>query len=73
MRWKKKEWKILEERQELQTIQCKKYLVILNFTSATTKANTGVDLSKAKALINNYDKPAAGGSLKPYEAVVYEL
>lgn len=51
----------------------KKYLVVLNFTSATTKANTGIDLSKAKVLINNYDKPAADGSLRAYEAVVYEL
>jgi oligo-1,6-glucosidase len=51
----------------------KKYLVLLNFTSATSKANTGIDLGKAKVLISNYDKPAADGSLRPYEAVVYEL
>jgi len=51
----------------------KKYLVLLNFTSATTKANTGIDLSRSKVLINNYDKPATDGSLRPYEAVVYEL
>ena len=51
----------------------KKYLVVLNFTSATTKANTGIDMSKAKVLISNYDKPAADGSLRAYEAVVYEL
>ena len=51
----------------------KKFLVLLNFTSSTSKANTGIDLSKAKVLINNYDKPAADGSLRAYEAVVYEL
>jgi len=51
----------------------KKYLVLLNFTSATSKANTGIDLSKAKALIGNYDKPAFDGSLRPYEAVIFEL
>ena len=51
----------------------KKFLVLLNFTSATSKANTGIDISKAKVLINNYEKPNADGSLKPYEAVVYEL
>ena len=51
----------------------KKYLVVLNFTSATTKANTGIDMSKAKVLISNYDKPAADSSLRAYEAVVYEL
>jgi oligo-1,6-glucosidase len=51
----------------------KKYLVVLNFTSVTTKADNGIDLSKAKVLINNYDKPAADGSLRPYEAIVVEL
>ena len=51
----------------------KKFLVLLNFTSATTKANTGLDISKAKVLINNYDKPNADGSLRPYEAVIYQL
>lgn len=51
----------------------KKYLVMLNFTSTPSKANTGIDLGKAKPLINNYEKPAEDGSLRPYEAVVYEL
>jgi oligo-1,6-glucosidase len=51
----------------------KKYVVLLNFTSTASMANTGIDLSKAKLLINNYEKPAADGSLRPYEAVVYEL
>jgi oligo-1,6-glucosidase len=51
----------------------KKFLVLLNFTNATAKANTGIDISKAKVLINNYEKPNADGSLKPYEAVIYEL
>ena len=51
----------------------KKFLVLLNFTSASSKANTGIDLSKAKVLINNYEKPATDGSLRAYEAVVYEL
>ncbi len=51
----------------------KKFLVLLNFSSATSKANTGIDLSKAKVLINNYDKPYADGSLRAYEAVMYEL
>ena len=51
----------------------KKFLVLLNFTSATSKANTGIDLSKSKLLISNYDKPTSDGSLRPYEAVIYEL
>lgn len=51
----------------------KKYLVMLNFTSTASKANTGVNLSKAKLLINNYEKPTTDTTLRPYEAVVYEL
>lgn len=51
----------------------KKFLVVLNFTSTRAKANTGVDISKAKILINNYEKPNADGVLRPYEAVIYEL
>jgi oligo-1,6-glucosidase len=51
----------------------KKFLVLLNFTSSSSKENTGIDLSKAKLLIGNYEKPNADGSLRPYEAVIYEL
>ena len=51
----------------------KRFLVLLNFTNSSSKANTAIDLIKAKVLINNYDKPATNGSLRPYEAVVYEL
>jgi oligo-1,6-glucosidase len=51
----------------------KKFLVLLNFTSATVKANTGIDLSKAKLLISNYEKTAADGNLRPYEAAVFEF
>ena len=51
----------------------KKLLVMLNFSAKSVMANTGIDISKAKTLINNY--PAAGtvNELRPYEAVVYEL
>ena len=51
----------------------KKFLVLLNFTSATSKANTGIDLIKAKLLISNYEKTAADGNLRPYEAAVFEF
>ncbi len=51
----------------------KKLLVLLNFHNKTVKANTGLDISKAKLLINNYEKQTADGSLRPYEAVIYEL
>ena len=51
----------------------KKFLVLLNFSSASAKANTGIDLSKAKLLISNYEKTAADGALRPYEAAVFEF
>ncbi len=51
----------------------KKLLVLLNFRDHIAAAKTGLDLSKAKVLISNYDQASADGKLKPYEAVVYEL
>jgi oligo-1,6-glucosidase len=51
----------------------KKLLVMLNFKATASKPNTGIDVSKAKILIGNYPTPTTDGSLKPYEAVVYEL
>ena len=48
-------------------------LVLLNFKGLVAKASTGLDLSKAKRLLGNYQKPSAGETLQPYEAVVYEL
>jgi oligo-1,6-glucosidase len=51
----------------------KKFIVLLNFTSVPSKANTGIDLSKAKLLISNYEKAAADGNLRPYEAAVFEF
>jgi oligo-1,6-glucosidase len=51
----------------------KKLLVMLNFRGHAARANTGIDLSKAKVLIGNYSSPSGDGALKPYEAVVFEL
>ena len=51
----------------------RKLLVMLNFRSTAKTSNTGIDLSNAKLLIDNYGQAAKDGSLKPYEAVVYEL
>ena len=51
----------------------KKFLVLLNFTSKNATVKTGLDLSKAKVLINNYAASSATESLKPYEASVIEL
>jgi oligo-1,6-glucosidase len=51
----------------------KKLLVLLNFTNKPASANTGIDVSKAKVLIDNYADASMNGQLKPYESVVYEL
>ncbi len=50
-----------------------KILVLLNFTSHNAIAKTGIDLSNAVQLINNYSAPSKGASLRPYEAVLYQL
>ena len=51
----------------------KKFLVLLNFKDKPAKAVTGIDVSKVKVLIGNYTAVSADGTLKPYEAVIYEL
>ena len=53
----------------------KKLLVLLNFSNKPASANTGIDVSKAKVLIDNYNYAdnSVNGQLKAYEAVVYEL
>jgi len=55
------------------TLDGKKFLVLLNFTSKTSSVNTTIDLSKAKILIDNYTDVSTNGILKPYEAVVYDI
>jgi oligo-1,6-glucosidase len=54
-------------------LNSKKLLILLNFKSNNAKVNTGFDLNKAKVLINNYTAASTDGTLKPYEAVIYEL
>ena len=51
----------------------KKWLVLLNFKDKTTTVNTGFDLSKAMVKMHNYTTVSTNGTLKPYEAVIYEL
>jgi len=52
----------------------KKLLILLNFRDKPATANIGMDLSKAKLLIDNYGTGAQNGaSLRPYEAAVLEL
>ena len=51
----------------------KNLLVLLNFSKNTASANTGLDISKAKILINNCSDFEKNGALKAYQAVVLEL
>ncbi len=51
----------------------KKILVLLNFRSKVETVKTGVDLQKAKVLLDNYAHASRNGVLKAYEAVVYEV
>jgi oligo-1,6-glucosidase len=51
----------------------RKVLVLLNFKGRTAMVKTGADLGNAKILLGNYPDPSKDGSLKPYEAVVYDL
>jgi oligo-1,6-glucosidase len=51
----------------------KKLLIMLNFRDKTATAQTGINVSNARVLISNYDSSSKDGTLKPYEAVVYEL
>jgi oligo-1,6-glucosidase len=54
-------------------LEGKKLLVLLNFSDANATADTGIDISKAKILINNYNSKSPDGQLRPYEAIIYEL
>ena len=50
-----------------------KFLILLNFTSKPSSVSTGIDFSKAKLLLGNYEVRSKGDMLKPYEAVVYQF
>ena len=51
----------------------KKLLILLNFRSKISVQNTGIDLTKARLLLNNYRDQGDKNQLRPYEAVVYEI
>ena len=51
----------------------KKWLVLLNFRNHTVKTNTGLSYEKARPLISNYDQASTDGSLRAYEAVIFEF
>ena len=54
-------------------LEGKKVLVLLNFSAKNASAKTGINISKAKVLINNYATPSKTGELRPYEAILYQL
>jgi oligo-1,6-glucosidase len=49
----------------------KKMLILLNFHSRPATVHTGIDLTRAKILLDNYPAARKTSSLRPYEAVVY--
>ena len=51
----------------------KKMLILLNFRDHSAAATTGIDLTHAKLLLNNYPDAPPSDTLRPYEARVYEL
>ena len=57
----------------------KKVLVLLNFSAKDAKTHIGINITKAKVLLSNYKKlpvknaDNAGVTLRPYEAVIYQL
>lgn len=50
-----------------------RFLILLNFTSKSAKAHTGINLRKASVMIDNCNRLLKGEALQPYEAVVYKL
>lgn len=51
----------------------KKLLVLLNFSAQDAGVHTGIHINNAKILISNYTSANNTNSLRPYEAVVYEI
>ncbi len=51
----------------------KKFLVLLNFSAKQSTTNTGINFKNTALLIGNLNKPSTDGTLKPYEAVIYQV
>lgn len=51
----------------------RKLLILLNFKNTIATANTRIDLSNARFLLGNYPAPSKDNTLRPYEALIYEL
>jgi oligo-1,6-glucosidase len=57
----------------LRELDGKKFLIMLNFKSKVSEVNSGIEMSKAKLLLDNYPVRSKSRSLRPYEAVIYQL
>jgi oligo-1,6-glucosidase len=57
----------------LRELDGKQLIVVLNFKEKQSRLNSGLDLTKAKILIHNYEAASVDGSLRPYEAVIYQI
>ncbi len=55
------------------TLNGKKILVVLNFTKDPSSFSTDLKLDNAKVLLGNYADPSKNKTLKPYEAIVFQL
>ena len=51
----------------------KKFLILLNFSAKLTTTNTGINFKNTTLLLGNLKKPSVDGTLKPYEAVIYQV
>ena len=51
----------------------KKMFILLNFRDHPATARTGIGLTHAKLLLNNYPDAPPSDTLRPYEARVYEI
>jgi oligo-1,6-glucosidase len=49
------------------------FLIILNFTAAPAQSNHRINLATAKMLTCNYSTPPTGTTIRPFEALVYQL
>jgi hypothetical protein len=55
------------------TLGEKKLLILLNFTAGISPVDAGIDLRNKNILCCNYEQQQSIQSLRPYEAVIYEL
>ncbi len=50
-----------------------RFLILLNFKKEAAQVITGINMTGAKLLLDNYSSPSQNNTLQPYEAAVYQL